>query len=316
LQGSAEVLTTREQMRLKSLELIQKGQSIGFVPTMGALHAGHGELLRRARQENSVVVLSIFVNPKQFGPQEDLSKYPRTLLKDVDLAKSHGVDYVFAPTIDEMYPLPFLTQVSVNEKMTKILCGQYRDNHFDGVCTVVLLLLNLVGAHRSYFGLKDFQQFTILRKMCKDLAMSTEMIGIPTVRSESGLALSSRNQFLSESEASQALAIPKALALLWQAYEKDAVTVRELKTLALSKLQEAGIKAQYFECREIDTLQVIEDSTVLENHDDRSTEALFAFAGFMGQTRLIDNVVLSHQPVYQLAGKELMRLSLAREIDS
>ena len=216
---SIPVATTRKELREA---LIEKRHSldatIGFVPTMGALHEGHGALLRESKRRGHFTVLSIFVNPKQFGANEDFSKYPRTFSTDLKLAEEFGCDLVFAPTLNEIYPQPFYSAVTVSSSMTGVLCGAHRGGHFDGVTTVVLLLLNLVQAHEVFMGLKDFQQVAIVKKMCADLGHATQVIDVPTVRGPGGLALSSRNRYLSAAEAEMALTIPQALSKVAQKY--------------------------------------------------------------------------------------------------
>ena len=298
--GRADLITRRKDLRAALRSCVS--QSIGFVPTMGALHEGHGELLKKAKSENETVVLSVFVNPKQFGPREDLSKYPRTLQDDVLLAKSLGVDFVYSPIVDEMYPLPFLTRVLIDDQMGKVLCGQYRDNHFEGVCTVVLLLLNLVMPTRAYFGLKDFQQFSILRKMCADLGHPSEIIGVPTVRSPRGLALSSRNRFLSEAEAAQALALPQSLLEAWKLHQSGERDPAIILSAAQNILLQKELVPQYLELRDAGTLAPLSES-LTENQD-----AVLAVAAFLGSTRLIDNIVLSHSEPYLSAGRNLNSL--------
>ena len=188
------------------------GKRIGLVPTMGYLHAGHLSLVHAARRECDVVVMSIFVNPKQFGPQEDFATYPRDMEGDLRQAREAGVDAVFAPAVEEMYPPGFLTEVTVHE-LTAPLCGASRPGHFNGVTTVVAKLFNIVGPDRAYFGQKDYQQVTVLRKMATDLCMPLEVVTCPTVREPDGLAMSSRNAYLNPAERQAALVLSRALRL-------------------------------------------------------------------------------------------------------
>jgi pantoate--beta-alanine ligase len=234
--------------------------SIGLVPTMGSLHEGHLALLRAARAENDVVVMSLFVNPAQFGDTSDLARYPRDEERDIDLARECGVDLVFAPPTDEMYPPGFQTWVDVTE-LGAILEGRFRAGHFRGVATVVLKLLNVVRPTRVYFGQKDAQQVEVVRRLIGDLAVDVELRVVPTVRDEDGLALSSRNALLSPSERAAALALPRALATR----DRDA---------ALTELGSSnGLEIDYVEVADFDP-------------------PVLAGAVRVGSTRLIDNVTL------------------------
>ncbi|MDO8735135.1 MAG: pantoate--beta-alanine ligase, partial [Elusimicrobiota bacterium] len=184
----------------------QQNKSIGFIPTMGALHQGHISLIRRARKENDIVAVSIFVNPSQFAPHEDLKKYPRPFEKDINICKSEGVDVIFAPMLKEMYPENYLAYITV-EKLSDIMCGKFRPGHFRGVATIVAKLFNIVQPDRAYFGLKDFQQSVIVKKMVTDLNFPVKIITCPIVREKDGLALSSRNVYLSYEERKKALVL-------------------------------------------------------------------------------------------------------------
>src|SRR5437870_2472941 len=174
---------------------LETAKNIGLVPTMGALHAGHEVLIQRARKDSRVVVVSIFVNPLQFGPTEDYTRYPRALQRDLEICERNGADLVFAPSVEEMYPLPELTFVDVT-RVSEHLCGAFRPGHFRGVVTVVLKLLNIVQPDRAYFGEKDMQQLAVIRRMVRDLALPVHIAEVPTVREDDGLALSSRNEYL------------------------------------------------------------------------------------------------------------------------
>ncbi|MEN9528199.1 MAG: hypothetical protein RI932_72 [Pseudomonadota bacterium] len=267
--------------------------SVGFVPTMGALHEGHATLVRRSAKENAITAVSIFVNPKQFGANEDLSKYPRTLEADLELCEKAGAQVVFAPTVDQMYPDGFATQVAVSG-MGEVLCGAYRPGHFVGVCTVVLLLLNLSRADKAYFGLKDFQQFAILQRMAHDIAHPTRLVGVPTVRDNQGLALSSRNKFLDREAQQIALRIPAALQAVAGQYLQGEHSRDKLLALA-SKflLTDSSFELQYCEMRDAKTLQGCPEQI--------ESEAVLAVAAFVTggdgvKTRLIDNILLSRNP--------------------
>jgi len=234
--------------------------SVGLVPTMGSLHEGHLALLHAARAENDVVVMSLFVNPAQFGDSSDLARYPRDEERDLDLARECGVDLVFAPSTDEMYPPAFQTWVDVTE-LGAILEGRFRPGHFRGVATVVLKLLNVVRPTRVYFGQKDAQQVEVVRRLIADLAVDVELRVVPTVRDEDGLALSSRNALLSPAERAAALALPRAL----ETRDRDA---------ALAELRSSnGLEIDYLEVADFDP-------------------PVLAGAVRVGSTRLIDNVTL------------------------
>lgn len=265
----------------------REGKSVGFVPTMGALHEGHATLLRRSASENDVTVLSIFVNPKQFGPNEDFSRYPRTFPEDVELARQCGVTCVFSPSASEMYPDDFATQVAV-PKLSGELCGRFRPGHFDGVCTVVLLLLNQVGADRAYFGLKDFQQYVVLSRMCRDLAHPTEIVPVPTVREADGLAMSSRNRYLTRQARALARTVPLSLAAAANLFRTGERGAEALLGAARRVLADVGLEPQYLELRDFESLEVVSDRL--------NRPALLAIAQPIesdGVVRLIDNVVLS-----------------------
>jgi pantoate--beta-alanine ligase len=252
------VVETIEETR-RTLEPSRKG-SIGLVPTMGSLHEGHLALLRAARAENETVVMSLFVNPAQFGDASDLARYPRDEERDLELAREAGVDLVFAPSDDEMYPPGFQTWVDVTE-LGGILEGRFRPGHFRGVATVVLKLLNVVQPTRVYFGQKDAQQVAVIRQLVADLAVEVELRIVPTVRDDDGLALSSRNARLTADERTAALALPRALATR----DRDAA----LAELASSN----GLEVDYVEVADFDP-------------------PVLAGAVRIGSTRLIDNVPL------------------------
>ena len=259
------------------------GRQIGLVPTMGYLHAGHLSLVHAARHACDVVVLSIFVNPKQFGPQEDFATYPRDMEGDLRQAREAGVDVVFTPSVEEMYPPVFLTAVVVHE-LTSPLCGASRPGHFNGVTTVVAKLLNIVGPDRAYFGQKDYQQVTVLRQMVTDLCMPLEVITCPTVREPDGLAMSSRNAYLNPAERQAALVLSRALRLA------------EAR-LAQGERQGARLTATLRNCIAKEPLARIDYVTVCDPQTLREVEqlsgtVLVALAVYIGKTRLIDNAVL------------------------
>lgn len=260
---------------------------IGFVPTMGYLHEGHSSLMRRARRECGVVVASIFVNPKQFGPTEDLARYPRDLARDRAVCEAAGVDVLFVPSVEEMYPAGFATEVSVAPELTGGLCGAVRPGHFAGVTTVVAKLLNLVGPDRAYFGQKDFQQWRVLSRMAQDLAFPTEIVRCPIVREPDGLALSSRNTYLSDEDRRAALRLSRALGLLLR--RSEALPLSEALAEARAYLEaEPALSVQYLEAV---------DAERLSSASAAGPDTVALVAAQVGKTRLIDNAILDpHGP--------------------
>jgi pantoate ligase / CMP/dCMP kinase len=271
--------------------------STGLVPTMGALHEGHLSLIHRARNENDRVVVSIFVNPLQFAPNEDFQQYPRDLETDRTLCEAAGVDVIFAPAAAELYPegKDGIAQVIPPMSMTTGLCGRSRPTHFQGVATVVTKLLNIVKPDRAYFGLKDAQQFAILRRVAVDLNLAVEMIGCPIVREASGLALSSRNQYLTVEQRSQAAILYRSLQAANQAVRQGTVLQSELINLVKTELEPfPDMKPEYIELVNPETLQPLEQV---------EESALLAIAAHIGKTRLIDNVMLkTRQPILAIDG--------------
>jgi pantoate--beta-alanine ligase len=267
---------------IRALRQNLKG-SVGFVPTMGFLHEGHLALVRRAKAENSVVAVSIYVNPTQFGPREDFGAYPRDLDRDLGLLRKEGTDIVFVPLDDEMYPPGFSSWVDV-EKVTEPLEGATRPGHFRGVATVVAKLFNIVQPTRAYFGQKDAQQAVVIKRMVTDLDMSLEVVIVPTVRERDGLAMSSRNVYLSPKERQAATVLFKALMLarqLRKAGEKDAEKIRRQMTECIRK--EPLARIDYVS---------IADTERLEELDLLERPALASLAVKIGKTRLIDNILL------------------------
>ncbi len=285
------------------LERQRGGKDVGLVPTMGALHAGHLSLIERARRENAIVIVSIFVNPLQFGPREDFQHYPRQLEQDRQLCEQLGVDAIFAPTAVELYGNRLqisdtgaeLTQVVPPVGMTSVLCGRSRPGHFQGVATVVTKLLNLVQPERAYFGQKDGQQLAIIRRLVSDLNLPMVIVACPTVREESGLALSSRNQYLTQSQKAQAPVLFRALGQAqktFEAGERDRIILIEVVKSELSKVSD--IQVEYIELVHPRTL------IPLDRVDDGG---LLAIAAHFGSTRLIDNVLLQHRkPIVAIDG--------------
>ena len=259
------------------------GQTVGLVPTMGALHEGHLSLIRRARAENDVVVVSIFVNPTQFGPHEDFARYPRPWERDARLAEEAGADVVFHPSAEEMYPEGYSTWVEV-EGLTEGLCGASRPGHFRGVATVVTKLLHICQPERVYFGQKDAQQLAVIRRMVLDLNFPVEVVDCPTVREADGLALSSRNVYLSPEERAQAPVLYRALCEVERLVQTGETQVSELVAAAQAVLAEAPLaQVEYVE---------IVDAESLEPVARVEGPCLVALAVRFGDTRLIDNVLI------------------------
>jgi pantoate--beta-alanine ligase len=257
--------------------------TVGFVPAMGYLHGGHLALVRRAKAENSTVIFSIYVNPTQFGPREDFGAYPRDLKRDLELLRKGGVAIVFVPSDDEIYPPEFSSWVDV-EKVTERLEGTVRPGHFRGVATVVAKLFNIVQPSRAYFGQKDAQQVMVIKRMVADLNMGVEVVVVPTVRESDGLAMSSRNIYLSPKERQAATILFKALTLarqLWRGGEKDAEKIRRQMTALIQK--ELLAQIDYISIADAETLEEL-------NLLDRP--ALASLAVGIGKTRLIDNMPL------------------------
>jgi pantoate--beta-alanine ligase len=258
------------------------GRRAGLVPTMGALHAGHLALVGEARRHAAFVVASVFVNPAQFGPNEDFSRYPRDLDGDVRKLASAGVDVVFAPEPAEIYPPGEQTRVRVGA-LAEPLCGRFRPGHFEGVATVVAKFFAIAGPCAAVFGCKDYQQLLVIRRMARDLCLPVEVIGYPIVREDDGLAMSSRNAYLSPQERADALALSRGLAAAALAYEGGERRARELERLAREPIERVARSIDYVELRDADSLAAIE--TV-------SAPAVLAIACRIGTTRLIDNRVL------------------------
>jgi len=272
---------------LRSARLLLDGK-LGFVPTMGYLHEGHLSLARRARAECDFVTASIFVNPTQFGPNEDLSKYPRDLERDLHLLEEAGIDLVWTPTPEVMYPPGFQTWVEVQE-MTRPLEGAMRPGHFRGVTTVVAKLFNAVQPHKAYFGQKDAQQAAVIRQMVKDLNFPIEIIVCPTVREPDGLAMSSRNVYLDPDQRKAATVLFRALSAAKAEYEKGERDAEKLRSKMKEVIaSEPLAQMQYVSCADYDTLQELDKVT---------GQTLLSMAVFIGKTRLIDNFVLEAPPV-------------------
>ena len=270
---------------LTELRAIRAGlpEPVGFVPTMGYLHEGHLSLARRAKEECASVVASIFVNPTQFGPGEDLSKYPRDLARDLRLLESVGVDLVWTPTLEVMYPSGFQTWVTV-DGLTKGLEGAMRPGHFRGVTTVVAKLFNAVQPHKAYFGQKDAQQAAVIRQMTKDLDFPIEIVVCPTVREADGLAMSSRNAYINPDERKAATVLFRALSAAKTAFEGGEREAEKLRQIVHETVASEPLATlQYVSCADYDRLEELESVR---------GKALLSMAVFIGKTRLIDNFVI------------------------
>ena len=278
-----EVIETVEKMQRASEAFRQVGRKIALVPTMGFFHEGHLELMRVARKHSDILLISIFVNPTQFGPGEDLDQYPRDREGDLFKAREVGVDVVFMPSSEDMYPEGCQTSVQV-EKVANHLCGLSRPGHFKGVTTVVNKLFNITKPHLAVFGQKDYQQLTVISRMVMDLNMDIQILGVPTVREEDGLAMSSRNSYLSVEERKSALCLKKSLDLalrIFRGGERSAAAVRHAV--------EDVIRNHPF--THIDYVSLC-DPVTLEETETLGEETLLALAVRVGKTRLIDNCVL------------------------
>ena len=278
-----EVTGSIEQVRSCVKDVRSQGKSVGFVPTMGALHAGHVSLIKAAKEKCDFVVVSIFVNPTQFGPDEDFDKYPRPIEKDAVICEQAGVDLVFNPTASEMYKAENITWVDV-EKLAEHLCGRSRPGHFHGVTTVCAKLFNIVRPDFAFFGQKDAQQAIIIKRMVADLNMDMEVVICPIVREDDGLAMSSRNKYLSAEQRSQALLLHKSLLHGEKLVKEGLRDCAEIKQQMTEILNGSPlISVEYISIVDIETLADVEEITEM---------ALIALAVKLGQTRLIDNIIV------------------------
>ncbi|MBU1023192.1 pantoate--beta-alanine ligase [bacterium] len=278
-------VSEKENLRKLVRDARKSGMTIGLVPTMGCLHEGHLSLVRKSVEDCDYTVVSIFVNPAQFGPKEDLNKYPRVYEQDKLLLENLGVDCIYYPTEESMYPNEFSTWV-IEDRISNVLCGKSRPGHFKGVLTIVAKLFNLVQPDFVYFGRKDFQQALLIQKMVDELDFPCKIVACPIVREEDGLAMSSRNQYLSETERAEALLLSKTLFMVEESFlkgEKKAETLIDVQKRVLNGCCSENFKLEYFEILDPETLERIE--TV-------GKSALVAIAGQVGATRLIDNVLL------------------------
>ncbi len=259
--------------------------TIGVVPTMGALHIGHQTLIEQAKRDCDLVVVTIFVNPTQFGPGEDFDKYPRTLETDLELCKRIGVDCVFAPSVDELYPDgQIISSIEPPEELVNRLCGVFRPGHFRGVATVVAKLINIVRSDFAYFGEKDYQQLTVVKKLVRDLNVPVTICPVKTAREQDGLAMSSRNRYLTEEQRKQAPGLHQTLTELKRdVFERD-VPIEDAIKSGITRLSDNyGFAVQYLEACDAETL---------ENLDEKRTPMVFLVAAKLGAVRLIDNLVV------------------------
>jgi pantoate--beta-alanine ligase len=283
-----EIINRRQRMSSVARKVRrEQDRTIGLVPTMGALHDGHLSLVREARRMCDVVVVSVFVNPTQFGPGEDFARYPRDLTKDTALLTDYNIDYIFAPSLEEMYPKNFSTYVTV-EGLSEQLEGVARPGHFRGVATVVTILLNIIRPDFAFFGQKDAQQTLVVRRLVRDLSLDAEVVILPTIREESGLALSSRNAYLNQEERQAAGVIYRALTRAESAYAEGERNGAKLTSLVRSTIEmEPRAHVDYVSVTDADMLEK------LDKLNDKTV--LIAVAVRFGQTRLIDNIVLNRK---------------------
>lgn len=278
-----QLIESIDKMQSLSLTARGEGKRIGFVPTMGYLHEGHASLMVEGRRRSDLLVASIFVNPTQFGVGEDFEKYPKDLESDIKIASAAGVDIIFAPSAAEMYPANFQTYVNV-EKITLPLCGGSRPGHFRGVTTIVAKLFGIIQPHLALFGRKDYQQLAVIRQMTADLNMPVDIVGMQIVREPDGLAMSSRNAYLSQMERKDALCLKTALTEVKRCFSAGETSVEVLRTIALQVIHK-------YESAVLDYIEFC-DSLSLESVTSADKSTLMALAVKIGKTRLIDNSIL------------------------
>jgi pantoate--beta-alanine ligase len=287
-----KVIESPKKMQETSLSLRKSNDTIGFVPTMGYLHKGHISLIEKAKNECSKVIVSIFVNPTQFAAGEDYEKYPKDFGRDKKLADAAGTDYIFFPSAREMYAEDFKASVKVKE-LDSVMCGSFRPGHFEGVCTVVAKLFNITLPHSSYFGLKDYQQYLIIKKMVEDLNFPLRIVGCPIIREDDGVAMSSRNKYLSIDERKNAVIIVECLKQAAGLINNGFKDLEHIRKTELEKLcgNPFVSKVDYFDFRDSETLEIISS---INNHDFKNfgSKLIIACAAWMGNTRLIDNMVI------------------------
>ncbi len=280
-----KILKTIDELRETLAPFRQQGKSIGLVPTMGALHEGHAALIANSAKDGNVTVVSVFLNPIQFGKNEDLDKYPRRLEADAELAEKYGAQFVFAPSVSEMYPNGDPMTMVRDEALESLYCGSYRPGHFRGVLTVVAKLFLITGANVAYFGEKDYQQVFLIEQMVRDLNFPTRIVRVPIVREESGLARSSRNEYLSAEEREGALSIYQGLLAAKSAYDEGERGATILRKMVIDSIVKKG-KVQYAEIASAKTLNRIASGHLSDE------KYVILVAAFFGKTRLIDNIEL------------------------
>jgi pantoate--beta-alanine ligase len=277
----SKIITSIAKMKQFSLQAKKKDQTIGFVPTMGYLHDGHLALVKKAKEQCDIVVVSIFVNPTQFGPKEDLKKYPRDLARDKAILNKMKVDAIFYPAASSMYPIGYSTFIEV-AGIQNGLCGALRPGHFRGVATIVMKLFNIVKPDVAYFGRKDYQQQTIIKKMANDLNMDIKIIDMPTIREMDGLAMSSRNKYLNSTDRKKAAILSRALRFAKELAGSGIKDTKTIKTAMVKLIKtKPGIK--------IDYINIVDPSTLKDIKTIRG-KGVIALAAYLGKTRLIDNI--------------------------
>ncbi len=279
-----EVIKKISQLRKKLKQIKAQGKTIGFVPTMGYLHQGHLSLMQAAREQSDFVVISIFVNPTQFGPNEDFLSYPRDFRRDKKLAQQVGVDVIFYPSVEEMYPQPYLSYVEVKE-LDAHLCGAKRPGHFRGVCSVVAKLFNIVQPDIAYFGQKDIQQARIIQQMVRDLNFPVKIKIMPIVREKDGLAMSSRNTYLSQNQRKEAVVLYKSLLLAKGLIKKGLLNTSDIISAMEKEIKKTSGKIDYVEVVDYDSLKPIKQLK-------RGQKIIVAVAVWFGKARLIDNIIV------------------------
>jgi len=278
-----EIFKTISEIRSYVKQERRAGKTIGFVPTMGYLHQGHLTLMKEAKKDNDIVIVSIFVNPTQFGPTEDYEEYPRNLEGDATLAKEVGVDIIFAPEVEEVYFKGAVTTVRI-DGLTDRLCGASRVGHFDGVCTIVTKLFNIVNPDKAYFGQKDAQQVLVIKRMVADLNIDIEVVTVPIVREADGLAMSSRNKYLNQTEREAALVLYKSLQQAQQLIASEKVDAKLIKEEMIKLINQEPLA-------KIDYVEIVNQNN-LEEINRVEGKVLIALAVYIGETRLIDNLML------------------------
>jgi pantoate--beta-alanine ligase len=284
MEEKMSLVKTKKELNELIIKKTFGNKTVGLVPTMGYLHEGHLSLIRKAKAENNVVVVSVFVNPTQFAPNEDYSEYPRDINRDYKLALGAGADIVFNPEVEEIYVNGASTTVEVEGDITKKLCGKSRPTHFKGVTSIVNILFNIVNPHNAYFGQKDAQQVIVIKKMVRDLHMNVNVVVCPIVREVDGLALSSRNIYLSDEEREEALILNQSLKSIYELYKLGQKNVATLKESIIEKISSKKLA-------NIDYVEILDGET-LEEIDLVRRKALVALAVKFGNTRLIDNIFL------------------------